>query len=1126
MSVPMTVVMAALKVATAIVKAYQASIILRVAIHVAATLAITAIATALAGSGKGNQGQELQLKLDPNMPRQVLVGQTATGGSQAWAFTYGSIGTKVPNRYLVRIIVLSDRPCTGLVRIMEGNVELSFSGDVTTGERECTSHRKPDGTAAMWVEVHLGSDTPTTPAWLITASGGAWTSSHKGTGLCYATVRYDYDPEAYSNGEPQLSFVLQGAKAYDDRLSVANGGSQVLATPSTWAYSENAAILAAQLLRGYRTNGSLIVGAQAREKDLPEASLIAAYNTCDQDVALAAGGTEKRYRASLLLTASESTQSMLDDLKNAMDGNIYDRGGKITILPGAVRTPVFHLTDDDIDWTASRSYQPVASLGSLYNQVNGTYVPSSLNYIEEPYPIQKDAAYVTADGGQNITLTQDFRSINSDTQVQRVTTRLLKASRFQKIISFTGPLWLYEAEQGDWFTMTSARWGFTSKYFDIKLVTLSEDMRVTIIAVETSPDVDGWSTANEVARTTTTVAPAAYMLADPIITLAAVSVVDTVDGNTITSPAIDIGVTVPEGSPWSTIELQIRLSEDNDSLWNLPSINRGSVGIRVSDKLLSGQAYQVRGRTTDGEEFGDWTDWSDHSVTTFAISITPNIQTTDLLLDEAVGRFGGFISEQARRQNLDRETFDRFEVLGAVDPVSREAVLRGGAIQTHTGGLYLDDAADRTAAGFTVAGVLQTAIPADLADASNLLQTPGGGEFLLTTAELTDDAGLGLTAVWGTVTGTGRPADNATVGARAGVNLYRDDGVAVISEVAILNSGISINPDGSLTGAGGGSVTITGLGYIGDLDATRNVGALADLSVITASELAVGAVDLSSNKVTGKSLANIDSTAATKLSGIQAGAQVNPANLAALDSAAAAKLAGIEAGATDDSAVIALGLTLGDLATSPLTEAKVQGRFFGTHAGDTAANAAGLQDGDVYIDSSLVPNALKAKRSGTITEIDNSGIRDVYQTQVDVASTSWTDVAVLSLDLTQGSKVEVWFSAEIETTPSPTSQSIGAGAIPAGDYQIIEGGGSSDRTFLTGTWGAVPSGSDDTIVTISIDSVPENLRAVSVVSDGRIIGVGGTRTYYLQMRKNSSPATKSLSKVGLNLFVQVQRPTS
>lgn len=52
-----------------------------------------------------------------------------------------------------------------------------------------------------------------------------------------------------------------------------------------------------------------------------------------------------------------------------------------------------------------------------------------------------------------------------------------------------------------------------------------------------------------------------------------------------------------------------------------------------------------------------------------------------------------------------------------------------------------------------------------------------------------------------------------------------------------LNSNITLNPDGSISGAGGGQVTIGGLGYTGDLNATRGAPAGTDVAGVPAATL-------------------------------------------------------------------------------------------------------------------------------------------------------------------------------------------------------------------------------------------------------------------------------------------------
>jgi len=57
------------------------------------------------------------------------------------------------------------------------------------------------------------------------------------------------------------------------------------------------------------------------------------------------------------------------------------------------------------------------------------------------------------------------------------------------------------------------------------------------------------------------------------------------------------------------------------------------------------------------------------------------------------------------------------------------------------------------------------------------------------TSELSDDAGLGTTAIWDNVTGTNKPEDNATVGAQASVNLTDSNGNIITDGDIIVHKG-------------------------------------------------------------------------------------------------------------------------------------------------------------------------------------------------------------------------------------------------------------------------------------------------------------------------------------------------
>ena len=69
-------------------------------------------------------------------------------------------------------------------------------------------------------------------------------------------------------------------------------------------------------------------------------------------------------------------------------------------------------------------------------------------------------------------------------------------------------------------------------------------------------------------------------------------------------------------------------------------------------------------------------------------------------------------------------------------------------------------------------------------DTSSIQATAGQ----IATSQLDDDANFAETAVWSSVTGDGRPEDDATVGATVGTNLFDTDGTTVLGTTDVINS--------------------------------------------------------------------------------------------------------------------------------------------------------------------------------------------------------------------------------------------------------------------------------------------------------------------------------------------------
>lgn len=600
-------------IASVAVAVLKVSAVVKALIVVAAMVATTLLTKKPKSSANRiQQGAELATKISPSLPRTICIGHTAIGASCHFAFTYTDNSEK-PNRYLVRVLQISDQPINSLLAVYDGKQALTFAGDVTTGWFACNQHKNKDGVACMWMRVYKGAISgAVADASVISWSSGAWSSAHKGTGISYAIVKYDYDGDAFPNGEPELVFAVQGAKVYDDRAdsTVSGGsGSQRLATPSTWAYTDNVAVNIAQYLRGFPINGKRIMGVGADARDLSSQMLFSAYNTCDQSVS-ETGGTYKRYACGMNLASDETHESHLNDLMLAMDGKIFDRGGAITIWPGAIRTPVMNVGMQDIDWSAEKSWQPKPSLDALVNYVNGNFVDKDKFFQERDLPPRVNATWETDDGGQRFGTFVSLRAVNRWSQAQRITHRVHQASRFGGTVAIIGGIWLMEMEQGDWFTLTVPRWSMSSKLFEIVEITLTTDMRVAIVAQEVSNNFDSWDPAsNEFDRTDDVWNGPSYDLPVPTFALETYSFIHPASG--VQDFGINFQLLTPTqvtGSFVTSVQIQYAVTSNLAKAFNGGSVTLDET-FRTIKGLAPATSYSVRARTTDGQRFSAWSSW-------------------------------------------------------------------------------------------------------------------------------------------------------------------------------------------------------------------------------------------------------------------------------------------------------------------------------------------------------------------------------------------------------------------------------------------------------------------------------------------------------------------------------------
>jgi hypothetical protein len=211
-------------------------------------------------------------------PRRIIYGKMKVGGMHVIPpLTSGN-----NNDYLHLALAIAGHPITGFgdaylgqVRIANGDIA-AVTGTVNDGlVSNAITNNGYQG--KVWIRRYNGSQTNVD--YILNTTFTVWDSNHKGQGIPYMAVQYQYDQKVFASGLPEPSVIVLGKAVYDPRLDSTNGGSgsQRYNTPSTWAYSTNPALC----LRDYLTSA---LGLSAPQTAIDDSLVAAAANICDQTV--------------------------------------------------------------------------------------------------------------------------------------------------------------------------------------------------------------------------------------------------------------------------------------------------------------------------------------------------------------------------------------------------------------------------------------------------------------------------------------------------------------------------------------------------------------------------------------------------------------------------------------------------------------------------------------------------------------------------------------------------------------------------------------------------------------------------------------------------------------------------
>jgi len=425
--------------------------------HFLATTALGAALNALTPkpSVGGNRGYQVT-QTGSALDHQVIYGKVKVGGVRVFDATAGP-----NNRFLHRIIAFTGHE-------IESFEEIYINDEVATidGAGNVTSPAKYNGRIRMYE--HLGEPDQLADSELISFVS-SWTSEHRLRGIAYLYMSFEYDPNVFPNGVPEITATIKGKKVYDPR----NGST---------AWSDNPALC----LRDYLTNDTYGLGEE--EVNVDDVRVSMAANVCDLTDT---PDSSTRYTCNGAFTTASTPYEALSNLLTSMGGLLWYAQGEWRMKPAYWTEP--NLTLDENDLRGSITVNTRHSRRDNYNTVRGTFRGEESNWQVTDYPEVTNSAFLSADNSQESSIDLTLPFTDTTVEARRIANVALERNRQQLTITASFGMRAFQLQVGDNVRINNARFGWTDKEFEVTSWTFGlvdeGDLQVQMILREISESV-------------------------------------------------------------------------------------------------------------------------------------------------------------------------------------------------------------------------------------------------------------------------------------------------------------------------------------------------------------------------------------------------------------------------------------------------------------------------------------------------------------------------------------------------------------------------------------------------------------------------------------------------------------
>lgn len=379
--------------------------------------------------------QQQQYRLpqpDPQPPYRFVYGRTQVRGQ--WVYHY------ISGESLYLGFILNSRPSESIESFEIDRRPITFLSDAENDIHDMAvgatvSEDQFNGLLRFWVG--MGDQTTPPVSWITEIPNGI-TDKDIWTGMTILWVKMEYGDNSSARERwlavpPDIRVVGNYSKIYDPRTS------QDEDDPTTWGWSENAALCALDMARSE-------YGLNRLDELINFPSFVEGANACDEEVPLKAGGTEKRYRVSGAIMVGPNESEKMRMILDASAADVVDTAGLLTYVPGIWRPPVATIKDA---LGRKFDFSDLPETSNTPNIIRTAIISETRGWQETEIPVLRDLAAIAEDNGIEREEPFDPALAASPTQAMRLQKIKLARIRQQRSIVSHFPEEFYRLDPGD-----------------------------------------------------------------------------------------------------------------------------------------------------------------------------------------------------------------------------------------------------------------------------------------------------------------------------------------------------------------------------------------------------------------------------------------------------------------------------------------------------------------------------------------------------------------------------------------------------------------------------------------------------------------------------------------------------